>query len=87
MDDGSDNKPVGSYLNIDLEGLNDDSTYDLVFMEEDGDNDVNFEWDFQAWTRNNKAKAYYSQFIFCMEDVYSDVPQQREVKKTSSMQQ
>ena len=48
MDDGSDNKPVGSYLNIDLEGLNDDSTYDLVFMEEDGDNDVNFEWDFQA---------------------------------------
>ena len=45
MDDGSDYK--GNYLNIDFEGLNGNSTYNPLFIEEDGSYDVNFEWDFQ----------------------------------------
>ena len=44
-------------MNIVLEGSNVNSTYDPVFMEEDGDYDVNFEWDFQPLASNNKPKV------------------------------
>ena len=47
-------------FNIDLEGTNFDSTYDPAFMEEDGDHDVDFEWDFQPLTTNNKPKASFN---------------------------
>ena len=43
--------------NVDLEETTVDSTYDPAFMKEDGDCDVDFEWDFQPLTSNNKPKA------------------------------
>ena len=42
-DDGSDYGPGVNYLNIDLEVSNINSSYDPVFVEEDGDYDVDFE--------------------------------------------
>ena len=61
-DDVSDSKPGGNYLNIDLEGLNGDSTFDPVFMEEDGNCYDDFEWVLQPLTSNNKSNALSSMY-------------------------